>query len=353
MARKTAKPKRKSAGGGGKITPKLKFFDKGDVPDNISRLLDAGRLVPDRFRGTDRFLDIVSWNIRWFDHQDERRIEAIREVMSAINADIFILTEIAEDGALDEVVAGLKERKVGFYSAHYGTTGGQQRVALVWDRDWVRLKRDPVELFPENPLTIAEDGRKHEVFPRLPLWSFFEALSDRPDREGFTFELVGVHLKSQMPARGQSGRGGIQQRQEAARRLANWLESPSEHFDEDVLIIGDWNAVPDESEWEVFRKMEKDGEIDFRSINPTGEVTHIARLNKSGPAGSRLDLHVITRSSEARRVKKEEGVVVKWQPFDHLASLTGPERDMLFKAMKMNFSDHLPVASRFYFTAGR
>ncbi len=165
------------------------------------------------------------WNIRWFDHQDDRRVEAITEVMSAINGDIFVLTEIAEDGALDAVVKALRDRNVGFYSAHYGNTGGQQRVVLLWDRDWVRLKRDPAELFTENPLTVAEDGRKHEIFPRRPLWGYFEALADKPGREGFDFELVGVHLKSQMPPKGYSGRGGVRQREEAARRLADWLNS--------------------------------------------------------------------------------------------------------------------------------
>jgi hypothetical protein len=351
MAKAKAKAKSKTATK--KITPKLKFFDTDDVPDKISRLLDAKNLVPPRFRGTDKFLDVISWNIRWFDHQDVRRIEAIREVMSALNGDIFVLTEIAEDGALDEVVKGLIDRKVGHYSTRYGTTGGQQRVAMVWDRDWVRLKKDIAELFPENPLTIAEDGRKHEVFPRRPLWGYFEALPDRPDREGFNFELLGVHLKSQMPAKGASGRGGIPQRQEAARRIANWLETPSEHFDEDVLIFGDWNAAPDQPEWKAFDKMEKGGEIDFQSINSGKEVSHLARLNKSGPAGTRLDLHLITKSRDAQRVAKDKGVVIQWSLFDDLDTLNAADRQLLFNAMKMNFSDHLPLLSRFYFTAGR
>jgi len=352
MARKKVAAKRKTAGRG-KITPKLEFFDRGDVPDNIGRLLAASNMVPERFRGTDRFLDIVSWNIRWFDHQDDRRVEAITEVMAAINGDIFVLTEIAEDGALDAVVKVLRERNVGFYSTHYGTTGGQQRVVLLWDRDWVRLKRDPAELFTDNPLTVAEDGRKHEIFPRRPLWGYFEALSDKPGREGFDFELVGVHLKSQMPPKGYSGRGGVRQREEAARRLADWLDSPAEHFDQDVLIFGDWNAVPDESEWKVFKEMEKEKKLSFRAINPSGEITHIARLNKSGAAGSRLDLHLITNTRDAAKAAKDKGVVIQWRLFEHLESLSTPDRQLLFKAMKMNFSDHLPVVSRFYFTTGR
>jgi endonuclease/exonuclease/phosphatase family metal-dependent hydrolase len=336
-----------------KTTPKLKFFSRSDVPDRISRFLDAKNLVPPRFKGTDKFLDIVSWNIRWFDHQDDRRIEAIQQVLSEINGDIFVLVEIAQDGALDDVVKALAAARAGYYSVHYGTTGDQQRVAIVWDRDWVRSKRTPSELFAEAPTIVAEDGRRYEVFPRRPLWGYFESLSDDPAKEGFTFELVGVHLKSQMQIRGYRGRGGIRQRSEAAKRLVEWIESPSEHFDEDVLIIGDWNAKPDEDEWKPFEVLEKDKKIDFRSINPREELTHIARLNKSGPGGTRLDLHLITKTSDIKKVSKEKAVVIHWSFFDQMNDLPTQDRQTLFKAMKMNFSDHLPVVSRFYFTTGR
>jgi len=89
MAKKTKTAKKAKSSSGGKTVPKLKFFSRGDVPDRIGKFLDAKKLVPPRFRGTDKFLDIVSWNIRWFDHQDDRRIKAIEQVLTEINADIF------------------------------------------------------------------------------------------------------------------------------------------------------------------------------------------------------------------------------------------------------------------------
>ena len=106
-----------------------------------------------------------------------------------------------------------------------------------------------------------------------------------------------------MQIRGYKGRGGTRQRNEAAKRLVEWLESPSEHYDEDVLIIGDWNARPDEDEWKPFDALEKQKQIDFKSINPSDELTHVARLNKSGPAGTRLDLHLITRTADVKKVQ--------------------------------------------------
>jgi len=130
-----------------------------------------------------------------------------------------------------------------------------------------------------------------------------------------------------------------------------WLETPSEHYDEDILIIGDWNAKPDEDEWKPLEELEKDKKIDFKSINPSNELTHVARLNKSGPGGTRLDLHLITKTADVKKTSKEQAAVIRWDFFDHLSQLSADDRDILFKAMKMNFSDHLPVVSRFYFTA--
>lgn len=358
MAAKKAAVRKANAAAAGKTPPKLTFFDKNDVPDRISRFLDATQLVPPQLRGSDRYLDIVSWNIRWFDSQDPRRIEAIRQVLGAINADILVLTEIQNDGALDAVAAGLAEDRVGFYSTHYGESGEQQRVALMWDRDWVRSKMKPRELFADAPTVTAENGRKAEIFPRRPLWGYFEAKSDKLGKPGFTFELAGVHLKSQMPpkdVKGFKGRGGIAQRTEAAKRLAAWLDAPGEHYDEDVLIVGDWNAVPDAEEWQPFDSLEKAGKVDFKSINKGGDaksdVTHIARFNKSGFGGSRLDIQVITNSEEAQNAAVEKAAVIRWSFESQLEALSSDDRNLLFKAMKMNFSDHLPVVSRFYFTA--
>ncbi len=92
--------------------PQTRFFDDAGSVDNISRYLDAKKLGPERFQGTDNFLDVVSWNIYWFDAADPERVEAITEVLDAINGDMFVLVEIAADGALDAVVEELAKRKI-------------------------------------------------------------------------------------------------------------------------------------------------------------------------------------------------------------------------------------------------
>ena len=207
------------------------------------------------------------------------------------------------------------------------------------------------ELFDTKLKVTAEDGHKRVVFPRLPLFGYFEGLSSVADTEGFTFELVGVHLKSQMPPMGfGGGRFGINQREKAAETIGAWLQNEDEHSDQDILVVGDWNAAPGTEEWEPLRKLEKKGDIEFEDINPAKEVTHIARLNKGGPAGTRLDLHLITKAADALAVPNQKAVVIQWSLFDHLDKLSAADRTVLAKAMRTNFSDHLPCVTRFYFT---
>jgi endonuclease/exonuclease/phosphatase family metal-dependent hydrolase len=349
MAVRKAKKKK------GKPKPKQpRFFDSDASTDNISRYLAAADLVPAKFRGTDKFLDVVSWNIRWFDSKDPSRIDAITEVLEALNADLFVLTEIAADGALEDVVGRLGQRRAGFYSAFYGSTGSQQRVALMWDRDWLRTKEDPEELFGDEKLEMAAEfgtGRQ-KVFPRLPLWAYFEAFSADPGNEGFTFEVAGVHLKAQGPApkgyKGKSKRWGVPQRTQAAQRLVQWLDDDSAHFDTDVIVIGDWNATPDQPEWKVIRDLEAQGSVHFSHINPKKDASHLVRLNQSGPAGTRLDLHLITDAASANSVPKQSGAVIQWSLFEHLNQLSSQQRRQLFQSLTYRFSDHLPVVSRFY-----
>ena len=331
-------------------------FDTASSEDNISRLLDAADLVPDRFKGSEKYFDLVSWNIAWFDHRDPDRVKAIAHVMAQINADLFVLLEIAEDGALEDVASLLADAKAGLYSTHYGSTGGQQRVALMWNRDWVRAKEEVEELFTHaNPLLPAEfGGGLQRTFPRLPLWGYFEVRSDTPGEEGFTFELAGVHLKSQGPGpkgyQGKARRWGVPQRTQAANIVARWLSSPKAHFDSDVIVAGDWNAVPSQPEFAALRRLEARKRVFFGKVNDESEVSHLVRLNAKGGAGSRIDLHLVTRRAEAREVPDNAGVVIKWSLFDHLSTIGAEGRRELFAQLKRRFSDHLPVVSRFYLT---
>src|ERR1700741_1381245 len=106
---------------------------------NVSERINE--LVDQKYKGTDRYLDLVTWNIRWFHHRDPNRVRNVSEVLRVLNADIIVLQEIKED-SLEPVSEILGEAGAGNYEVAYGTTGGDQRVAIMWDLDWVRAKDD-------------------------------------------------------------------------------------------------------------------------------------------------------------------------------------------------------------------
>ncbi len=324
-----------------KATSKKKTSKKAISVSSNDRLTEAfGDLVPEHFRGSDRFLDVVAWNIRYFHDQDEKRVERISQIMNAINADIFILEEILEQ-SLDPVIQKLKKLGAGHYRAVYGETGGNQKIAMLYDIDWVRAKDDFTELFGKKTV-LTNEGK--DAFPRLPLRGFFTSVAHTDGRyDPFDFQLIGLHLKSQ---RG----GGESQRELAATHLVKWLENEAAKVDADVVLTGDWNEAPDAAAWNPLRKLEKEGGAFFTSLNNKNEISHFMYKTKS-EFGSRLDLSCVTMSaSEALAEKKS--TVIQWKSLDELLQ-TSPDSKKIkayIKEVSENISDHMPVVTRFYFT---
>jgi len=306
--------------------------------DNLSEGL--ADLVPDEMRGTDRFLDVVTWNLRWFNEKDTARSERVTTILRALNADVFVFEEI-RNGSLAAVTEQLLNADAGAYEVAYGTTGGDQRVAIMYDLDWIRAKDDIGELFAKGEHKTSDDK---EVFPRLPLRAYFTGRTE-PDEEPFDFQLLGLHLKSQ---RGD----GTEQREEAAQILADWLTKDSKQVDADVIMIGDWNAPPSADVWKPFRTLENAGKALFTSVNDEDDFSHLMYQSKT-KWGSRLDLTAVSMASAAQ-LSQAPGVV-RWKSLDELLT-ANPNANQLkayIKEIRETVSDHLPVVSRYYFTSAQ
>lgn len=306
---------------------------KAPKNDHLSSAL--ADLVPEKYRGTDRFLDIVTWNIRYFHHHDRTRVRHVAQVLNALNADLIVLEEILE-GALDPVAEILEKQGAGYYEIVYGTTGGNQRVAIMYDLDWIRAKDEVVELFGKGQIKV--DGK--EAFPRLPLRGWFTSLTQ--EGEPFDFQLVGVHLKSQ---RG----GGQAQRKKAAESLSAWLTKEAPLVDADVIIIGDWNAPPADAVWQPFHELEQQGKARFQDINDADAISHLMYRTKS-EIGSRLDLGSV--SIAASPELKAPPMPVRWKSLDALlkSNPKASEIKKYIKEISQTVSDHMPVVTRFYST---
>lgn len=296
--------------------------------DNLSRYLRD--FIPDSLEGDNRFLDLITWNIKFFNNRDPKRVDNIQRIMQELNADIFVLQEI-EEGSLDKVAEALTFSGAGLYKAVYGKTGGDQRVAFLYDTEWVKASSNIEALFEKENLTVSADGMDKPVFPRLPLHGTFVAYREE---EPFDFHVVGVHLKSQ---RG----GGQEQRAAAAQRLAQW--ATSETTDEDIIIAGDWNAPPERPEWEPFRELESKRAFKFLGLNTADNATEASHLSVGGRR-SRLDLIVVSEAASPA-LFSSRATVINWNAL--LESRNAPS---LLNEIVDTISDHLPVVTRFYFT---
>lgn len=305
--------------------------------DNITKLL--GGFSKD-YVDTDDFIDIVQWNLRWFNHREKERVDKIEKVLSVLNSDIFVFQEV-ESGSLDGIAESLTQKGLGSYVVAYGHTGGQQRIAIMWDMEWIRSKDDTNELFGKKSV-MTPSGK--DAFPRLPLWGYFYAKSLIGNARGIDFQLVGVHLKSQMD---QSGDGDDDlQRKLSASTLANWLTKDASAYDADTIILGDWNEPPSANAWSSIRNLERDKLVQFESINDESDFSHLYYRNKND-VGSLLDLRVVTSDFASKMNKKSK--VIKWLRLEDLLSgdSSAGEIKRIINEIKKEVTDHLPVLTRF------
>ncbi len=302
--------------------------------DNLAPAMES--IVPAQYKGTDTYLDIVNWNIRYFNPRDNKRVNKIANIMQAINADIFTLLEI-EEGSLEKIIEILGNEKAGYYKVEYGTTGGDQRIAIMYDTEWIRAKDDVAEIFAKKQY-LDETGK--DAFPRLPLRGYFTGLTSG-NTKPFDFQLLGLHLKSQ---RGD----GSSQREVSAQALASWISDDAPTVDSDIIMLGDWNEPPTAYTWKPLQQLEKKGQVAFTKVNDSSDYSHLMYQTKT-KFGSRLDLTCVSLSSMKNMVDKKNNVI-RWKPLDDLLANNPNATDLknYIKETSEGISDHLPVVSRFY-----
>jgi endonuclease/exonuclease/phosphatase family metal-dependent hydrolase len=271
-----------------------------------------------------------------------------------LNGDILVFQEVTgptrmQEGSLDSIAAALTNANAGDYRVEYTRAGGEQRVAMMWDRDFVRAKIEPADLFERGTHT-TKDG-KDAFASRTPLHAYFAVRDDSVEGDGgtktFDFQMLGVHLKAMAE--------GYEQRLASAKVLANWLTKEVPKTDADAVILGDWNAAPDDKSWAPFHKLEKASKpkVKFTEINDPSDYSYLWLANRSNKFVSRIDLTAMTLSS-AKNVVGKAAKVVLWQPIEDTIAEAGDmkaaEVVKVMKEIKELVSDHLPVVTRFYYT---
>ncbi len=327
--------------------------------DNDNLSLAIADLVPEKYKGTKRYLDVVQWNIEWFGasksrEKDKRRRAVVLEILDALNGDLFVFQEVAgptkdgrRPGVLDSIAEDLTKRGAGEYVVDYTDAGGEQRVAMMWDRDGLRARGNVEDLFPRS--TYKMDNGSDPFAGRTPLYGYYSARLPEAGGGGsgdaFDFQMLGVHLKAMG--------SGHAQRLESAKVLSKWLTKDAPTVDSDVLIMGDWNAPPDDSCWKPFHDLESGGTVAFRKINDPTAYSYLWLANKQDKFMSRIDLTLASVAS-MKQVVGQAAQVVKWKPIEEALAIAGGYTDKevirVMREAKETISDHLPTVTRFYFT---
>ncbi len=331
--------------------------------DNLSEALKD--LVPEKHKGTDKFLDVVQWNLEWFGAtksraKDKLRYDTILTVLEALNADLFVFQEIAGPskdgrypGALDAVADDLVARDAGDYRVAYSDAGGEQRIAMMWDRDWLRARAEIEDLYDVGEHK-TKDG-KDAFARRSPLYGYFASRlpasgteDQRYGSDSFDFQVLGLHLKAM--------EDGHEQRLKSADVLAGWLSKEAPTIDADVIMVGDWNAPPNDACWKPIHDLEKkpNPDVHFSDINDPDEFSYLWLRNKSTKFVSRIDLAAISSASMRKAVDGEASKVILWKPIEEALKIAGDLTDKevvnVLSIIKEHVSDHLPTVTRFYFT---
>lgn len=261
---------------------------------------------------------VGSFNLEWFSlggrkPRNSTDLQRVAALIQETGVALYGLQEVSDDGVMNSLIAYLPGWKY-----YVGTSGRQQRCAILWDATRVGVRR-PVEWGDINDGLEANAGNL-----RAPLVA--EAKIGK-----FDFTFIVLHLKAMQDP------DSVRKRRTQLRRLRARLdEYLATRPDKDVIIVGDFNDTADSAAMKELTGGRKGG-VGFIVTGAKLPKTAVTYMN---PAG-RID-HVVISSPF---VSQEE-----WNTkAETLPKPKGAER----KVYDESISDHLPTWSGFDTTQDR
>ncbi|MFD2739039.1 endonuclease/exonuclease/phosphatase family protein [Sulfitobacter aestuarii] len=325
------------------------------------------------FDGDNRLYNDEEWSSR-HDVTRARQTAALVRVFRALDADAVMIIEAPDQGSKHRTVAALEH-----FAAHAGlrareavmgfANDTQQEIALLYDPDRLDARHDPRGKWsgPEGAtgaprfdgvlrIDLDIDAREdHVVFSKPPLELAVKTAG------GFTFRMIGAHLKSKAPHGARNAaevlRFGIANRRKQLAQ-AIWLRGRiEEHLDEGepLIVLGDLNDGPGLDEFEdLFGRSSVEivlGHEGPRALFDPHAKQALSRRLGAMPTTSRFWIRPEQRYlqalldyimvSDAFRQRNPRWRI--WHPLDDPSCWKDPElRDALVTA-----SDHFPVTLDF------
>ena len=282
----------------------------------LSTLVQAQSLSNLSF-GTDSTFEVVSWNIEWFPKNGQTSVNAVGEIIGALDIDVWALQEIDDSSKLKQAIANLNDYKLVY--------GGSDSRGLTYVYNTKTISNvKTYQLFSENKYSSP--------LPRAPLVLEFTY-------QDSVIRIINNHYKC-------CGNGTWDKTntsdEENRRYLGHRLIMDyvdSLWSDENVILVGDLNDIlTDDRNNNIFQN-ELTNSRQYRFVDLAIEESNNA--NWSYPSWpSHLD-HILINgpllkqynkpTTEVRCIKVEGELSGGWSEYDR------------------NISDHRPVAYKFDF----
>lgn len=173
--------------------------------------------------GSDRTLDIATWNIEWMGDpnngpsDDAQQIQNVADIINGSGIDLWAMQEVV----VSSHTANLENLIPAYWQGHIATESGQQRIAFMWDTRVLQLRSVTHILQSFNTEFAGRPPLKAEFTVTLPDTTFIAT-------------FITVHMKAF------GDQESWQRRTEAAKRIKNHIDFTS-LASRPVFLLGDFN----------------------------------------------------------------------------------------------------------------
>ena len=173
--------------------------------------------------GSERTLDIATWNVEWFGapnngpSNDAMQVENVADIINGSGIDLWALQEVV----ISSHTASLETLIPAHWQSHIATESGQQRIAFMWDTRVLQLRS----------VTHILQSFITDFAGRPPLKAEFTVTL--PDTT-FIATFITVHMKAF------GDQESWQRRTEAAKRIKNHIDFTG-LASQPVFFLGDFN----------------------------------------------------------------------------------------------------------------
>ncbi len=282
----------------------------------LSTLVQAQSLSNLSF-GTDSTFEVVSWNIEWFPKNSQTSVNAVGEIIEALDIDVWALQEIDDSSKLRQAIANLND-----YKLVYGGSDSRGLTYVYNSKTISKVKT--YQLFSENKYSSP--------LPRAPFVLEFTY-------QDSVIRIINNHYKCCGNGKwDKTNTNDEENRRYIGHRLImDYVDSL--WSDENVIVVGDLNDILTDGRDNNIFQNELTNSRQYRFVDLAIEESN--NTNWSYPSWpSHLD-HILVcgpllkqynkPTTEVSCIKVEKELAGGWSEYDR------------------NISDHRPVAYKFDF----